>query len=137
MRLRPMLTHWCSTRWPWVILFTGTLDRALQMLEADGGLSRAGEERIVAAVAAASAEIARFWETERAVPPLVIWRRTLDEVRDLGNKALACHDEQLPGARAYGEVPFGARNPNRKPSFHGMPRQPSKFPAQAFVSPAI
>ena len=88
-----------------------TLDRALQMLEADGGLSRAGEERIVAAVAAASAEIARFWETERAVPPLVIWRRTLDEVRDLGNKALACHDEQLPGARAYGEVPFGGSEP--------------------------
>ena len=88
-----------------------TLDRALQMLEADGGLSRADQERIVAAVDAAAAEVARFWETERAVPPPVIWRRTLDEVRDLGSRALACRDEQLPDARAYGEVPFGGSEP--------------------------
>ena len=88
-----------------------TLDRALQTLEADGGLSRAGEERIVASVAAASAEIARFWETERAVPPPVIWRRTLDEVCELGSRALSYRDEQLPDAHAYGEVPFGGSEP--------------------------
>ena len=88
-----------------------TLDRALQTLEADCGLSRAAEERIGSAVDGAAAEVARFWEAERAVPPPVIWRRTLDEVRDLGSKALACRDEQLPDAHAYGEVPFGGSEP--------------------------
>ena len=87
------------------------LDRALQMLEADGRLSRACEQQIVAAVDGATAEVARFWETERAVPPPVIWRRTLDEVRNLGRRALACRDGQIPDACAYGEVPFGGSEP--------------------------
>ena len=84
-----------------------TLDRALRILEADGGLSTAAQERIVAAVDGAAIDVAQIWETERAVPPPVIWRRTLDEVRDLGTRALAFRDEQLPDALAYGEVPFG------------------------------
>ena len=83
------------------------LDRALRSLEADGGLATAAEERIEAALESAAAEVARLWESERAVPPPVIWRRTLDEVRALGSWALAFRDEYLPDARAYGEVPFG------------------------------
>ena len=43
--------------------------------------------------------------------PPVIWRRTLDEVRALGNRALAFRDGDLAGARAYGEVPFGGAEP--------------------------
>ena len=88
-----------------------TLEGALRTLEAEGGLSTAAEERILAAVDAAAADVARFWEAERAVPPPVIWRRTLAEVRDLGSKALACRDERLADARAYGEVPFGGAEP--------------------------
>ena len=95
-------------------LVHNTLDRALQTLEADGGLSRAAAERIVSAVDSAAAEVARVWETERAVPPLVIWQRTLDEVRDLCTKALVCHGEQFPDARAYSEVPFGGSEPKSK-----------------------
>ena len=38
---------------------------------------------IAAAVIGAAAESPRLWETERAVPPRVIWRRTLDEVARL------------------------------------------------------
>ena len=88
-----------------------TLDEALQSLEADGGLAVAADERIAAAVESATAEVARLWEGERAVPPSVIWRRTLDEVRALGGWALAFRDEHLPDARAYGEVPFGGAEP--------------------------
>ena len=84
-----------------------TLDRALRILEADGGLSTAIEEQIVAAVDGAAIDVAQIWETERAVPPRVIWHRTLDETRDLGTQALAFRDKQLPDALAYGEVPFG------------------------------
>ena len=88
-----------------------TLDQALQSLEADAGLAIAREEGIAAAVAAAIGQVARLWESERAVPPPVIWRRTLDEVRALSCRALAFRDEHLPDARAYGEVPFGGAEP--------------------------
>ena len=51
--------------------------------------------------------VAADWESERAVPPAVIWRRTLDEARLMASRALTYGDELLPGARSYGEVPFG------------------------------
>ena len=88
-----------------------TLDRALQTLEADGGLATASENRMAAAVDRAVADAAREWESDQAVPPPVIWRRTLDEVRALGTRALAFRDADLAGARAYGEVPFGGMEP--------------------------
>ena len=88
-----------------------TLDRALQVLEADVGLAGASEKRIAAAVDAAATEIAAAWEAEQAVPPAIIWRRTLDEVRELGCLALAFRDEGLADARAHGEVPFGGSEP--------------------------
>ena len=88
-----------------------TLERALRTLEMDGGLANASEQRIAAAVDGAAAEVAREWESDQAVPPPVIWRRTLDEVRALGTRALAFRDGDLAGARAYGEVPFGGAAP--------------------------
>ena len=88
-----------------------TLERALRTLEADGGLANASDQRIAAAVGEAANEIARDWENEQAVPPPVIWRKTLDEVRALGTWALAFRDENLAGVRAYGEVPFGGMEP--------------------------
>ena len=83
------------------------LERALRMLEADDGLAGASDRRIAAAVERAVAEVARDWEGQQAVPPPVIWRRTLDEVRALGTGALAFRDGNLADGRAYGEVPFG------------------------------
>jgi hypothetical protein len=88
-----------------------TLDRALRTLEAGGGFSSAAEAQIAAAVDDAATDVARLWETERAVPPRVIWRRTLDEARALSCRALAYGDELMPDARAYGEVPFGGAEP--------------------------
>lgn len=84
-----------------------TLDLALQKLEAAGGLARSTENQIATAVSGAADEVAVVWESERAVPPDVIWRRTLDEARLLTSRALTYGDGHLPGARAYGEVPFG------------------------------
>ena len=88
-----------------------TLDRALQTLESDGGLANASEMRIAAAVDTAAIDVAGSWEAEQAVPPPVIWCRTLDEVRALGNRALAFRNADLADARAYGEVPFGGAKP--------------------------
>ena len=88
-----------------------TLDRALCALEEDGGLAGASEERIAAAMDTAATEIAASWEAAQAVPPPVIWRRTLDGVRELGGRALGFRDVDLADARAYGEVPFGGSQP--------------------------
>ena len=84
-----------------------TLDLALQALETEGSLSAASAERVAAAVDDAAGNVARAWESERAVPPAVIWRRTLDDVRAMSARALTFRDERMPGARAFGEVPFG------------------------------
>ena len=88
-----------------------TLDRALLTLEANGGLAAATAQQIASAVDGAAGEVAETWETERPVPPRVIWRRTLDDARELSRQALAFGDEHLPGARSFGEVPFGGAEP--------------------------
>jgi hypothetical protein len=87
------------------------LDRALRTLETNGGLAAATGQQVASAVDGAAGEVAEIWETERPVPPRVIWRRTLDEARELSRRALAFGDERLPGTRAFGEVPFGGAEP--------------------------
>jgi hypothetical protein len=88
-----------------------TLDRALRTLEADGGLAAATPQQIAGAVDRAAGNVSECWKTERAVPPPVIWRRTLDEARELSKRALGFRGGRLPGARAFGEVPFGGAEP--------------------------
>lgn len=88
-----------------------TLDQALKTIEASGGLAAAGADRIQSAVNLAADETAQIWEAERAVPPLVIWRRTLDEARELSRRGLAHRDIHLVDPKSYGEVPFGGAEP--------------------------
>lgn len=83
------------------------LDRALRDLETGDGLFSADAEAIEAAVARAAQAVAADWESERPVPPAVIWNRTLDDARAMACRALSFGDDVLPGARSYGEVPFG------------------------------
>lgn len=87
------------------------LDRALRDLESAGGLASGDSDAIVTAVGNAARLIAADWENERGVPPAVIWERTLDDARLLASRALAYRDNGLPGARSYGEVPFGGSAP--------------------------
>lgn len=87
------------------------LDRALRDLETGGGLAFADTETIEAAVAQAAQAVAADWESERPVPPAVIWGRTLDDARVMAGRALSYGDDLLPGARSYGEVPFGGSEP--------------------------
>ena len=88
-----------------------TLERALRALDGRGGLSAAAEAEIAAAIDAAGTDVAQWWESERSVPPPVIWRRTLDMARELSRRGLEHRDAQPRDARAYGEVPFGGAEP--------------------------
>lgn len=87
------------------------LDRALRNLEAAGGLAIVDSSTIEAAVAEASTAVAAEWESERPIPPDVIWGRTLSDARSLASQALAFGDDHLTGSRSYGEVPFGGSAP--------------------------
>ena len=83
------------------------LDRALRQLERSGGWAGADNDRIAEAVARSVANTASNWENEQPVPPAVIWRHTLDEVRLLSEAALALGGTSHPGVRCFSEVPFG------------------------------
>ena len=83
-----------------------TLDHALDMIEGAGGLHAAGTADVERAVDAAATAAAEFWAVERAVPPKVIWRRTIEEVRTLAEFALT-HGGGGAGSAAFGEVRFG------------------------------
>ena len=108
------------------------LDLALQKLEAAGGLAQADEAQIAASVQEASEEAAGIWESESAVPPAVIWRRTLDDARLLTTRALTYGDERLPGARSYGEVAFGGLEPKSAAEGPWDPAVPVEIPGAAF-----
>jgi hypothetical protein len=88
-----------------------TLDRALRSLEANGGRAAATEDQVASAAVSAAADVAELWERERAVPPRVIWRRTLEDARELSARGLAYGTEWLPGAHSFSEVAFGGANP--------------------------
>ncbi|TPG53645.1 PD-(D/E)XK nuclease family protein [Roseomonas nepalensis] len=53
-------------------------------------------------------ELAIRWEQEQPVPPMLLWRRTLDEVGAVASNALLYPLDPLPGQRSYSEVPFGS-----------------------------
>jgi hypothetical protein len=87
------------------------LDLAVHALEREGSLASASPQAIEAAVRAATVEAAAHWEAEAPVPPAVIWRRTLDDVRTLASRALRHRDPGVADASAFGEVPFGGAEP--------------------------
>ncbi|WP_312064013.1 PD-(D/E)XK nuclease family protein [Brevundimonas sp.] len=109
-----------------------TLDLALQKLEAAGGLTKADEAQIAASVEEAAREVAGVWESERAVPPAMIWRRTLDDARLLTSRALTYGDERLPDARSYGEVAFGGLEPKSDDESPWDSSTPVEIPGAGF-----
>jgi hypothetical protein len=109
-----------------------TLDRALRSLEANGGRAAATADQISSAVDGAAAEVAELWETERAVPPSVIWRRTLDDARELSTRGLAHGGESLPGAHSFSEVAFGGADPKSDAEPPWDPRAGVEIPGASF-----
>jgi hypothetical protein len=109
-----------------------TLEQALRTLEAGGGLASADLSRINATVTQAATETAGAWESEKAVPPTVIWQRTLDEARGLAVRALTYNDEALANARSYGEVPFGGSETTSEADFPWNPAAPVEIPGVGF-----
>ena len=91
-------------------LVHGVLEKAVNILEANGGFGRAIPNQIEKAISEATATTSRAWESEAPVPPPVIWRSTLERAERLALTALTHPQESLPGQRSWTEIPFGTRH---------------------------
>jgi hypothetical protein len=87
------------------------LESALRSIESSGGLASATPAQIADAVAQASGAVAEVWTSMRATPPRIVWKRTLEEARELSRRALEYRVDAIPGAHSYCEVPFGGAAP--------------------------
>jgi PD-(D/E)XK nuclease superfamily len=107
-------------------LLHATLQAAVGRLEASrpGGFGAAAPQEIFAALDSALDAVAADWEQSQPTPPPVIWRRKLEDIRDLAIVALAFDEPSLPGQRSWAEVPFGGDHRAR-----GLtPEQRAKLP---------
>jgi hypothetical protein len=69
--------------------------------------SRKSTLGITPTIDSALGTVAADWEQSQPTPPPVIWRRKLQEIRDLALAALTFSEVQLPGQRSWAEIPFG------------------------------
>jgi PD-(D/E)XK nuclease superfamily len=72
-----------------------------------GGFASAAPQQIRDTLASALDEVAAEWELSQPTPPPVIWRRKLQDIRDLAFVALTFADDPLAGQRSWTEIPFG------------------------------
>ncbi len=114
-------------------LIHAVLDHALRGLEPSGGLAVADGAAIEAAVAVAAAEVAAEWESERPVPPHVIWGRTLAEAKTVSVRALSFGGEQRLDGRSYSEVPFGGSERKSEAELPWDPNAPVTIPGTDFA----
>jgi PD-(D/E)XK nuclease superfamily len=109
-------------------LVHGVLEKAVNILEANGGFGRAVPTQIEKAVSEATAATARAWESEAPVPPPVIWRNTLERAERLALTALTHPLESLPGQRCWTEIPFGTRHAASRNDLPWDPTQKVEIP---------
>jgi hypothetical protein len=90
-------------------LLHATLQAAVTRLEASlpGGFGSARPQQIFAALDTALDTAAADWEQSQPTPPPVIWRRKLQDIRDVAIVALTFQEPALPGQRSWAEIPFG------------------------------
>ncbi len=89
------------------------LDSALPAINEAGGVGRAAEGAVRAAVEAARIDVAAQWEAVAAVPPALLWSTTLQRAAAMAITALCWQMPALPGNRSYAEISFG--NPGADP----------------------
>lgn len=86
------------------------LEKSIVEVETKGGLAVLDDDSIVAVIDNIANSVKADWEINVAIPPTIIWNRTIADAKDMAKRAL-CYDEiLLPNAKTYGEVPFGAEN---------------------------
>ena len=88
-------------------LVHAALQTAVSRLEASGGFAAAPPRAMETALDSALETVATDWEQTQPTPPPVIWRRKLQDIRNLALIALTFSEPPLPGQRSWAEIPFG------------------------------
>jgi RecB family exonuclease len=83
------------------------LQAALPAVGDAGGIGRVSRSAITAAVADAQAVVAAQWQTERPVPPALLWDIRLRDAEAMAVAALTWPLATYPGQVSYSEVVFG------------------------------
>lgn len=109
-----------------------TLDHAVRLLEGQGTLANAKPDEIVAAIEQAAAAVAERWQGEQAVPPLVVWRRTVEDAKQTALNALQHPEPAHSGQRSFTEVPFGGQGAKADGSLPWDPSQPVEIAGTGF-----
>lgn len=90
-----------------------TLEASVTALERIGGFAGAERPVLENAVEQACATVARRWETEKPVPPAVMWFKARAEATACAVAALSVVEDPLVGQRSWTELPFG--DPDSEP----------------------
>lgn len=98
-----------SSRWCPVFgeLVHELIRRAIVALEPAPGVARASETEIENAVQAAVEAVSTAWPLERAVPPPLLWRHTLEEAARLTVRGLTVDDGVMADTQSWTELAFG------------------------------
>jgi len=110
-----------------------TLEQAVNELEAAGGLANQSAEAITACIERVAADVAGQWEGHTAIPPTVIWKRTLETTKELSANALSLKGANLRDQKSYSEVPFGGQHHDADgKAFPWDPERPVVIPGTGF-----
>ena len=105
--------------------------RAIDALEPAPGVARASETEIENAVQAAVETVAAAWPLERAVPPPLLWRHTLEEAARLTVRGLTVDDSVMADTRSWTELAFGEEGAAAAAGFPGPPDRAVTLPGTA------
>ncbi len=108
-------------------LVHAALQTAVSRLEVSGGFSSATVRAIETALDSALETVATDWEQSQPTPPPVIWRRKLQDIRNLALVALTFSEPPLPSQRSWAEISVRRRSPRPRPYTRG-PRKTSLGP---------
>jgi hypothetical protein len=83
------------------------LARTIDALEPAPGFVRASRDEIELALTGAVDHVARQWPLERAVPPTLLWKHSLDEAARRGLRGLTIDERFEADTTSWSEVGFG------------------------------
>jgi ATP-dependent helicase/DNAse subunit B len=115
------------------ILVHEILQTAVNTLETNGGFGKARPQAIEKAVGDAVSAVAARWESEQPVPPPIIWRNTLDSIREVSARALNFRLDPIPNQKSWTEVPFGTPDRRARNNLPWDPSSPVEIPNTGII----
>ena len=104
------------------------IEDSIVKIESIGGLATLNDESIKNVVENISDTVKNRWENYKAIPPKIIWNRTIFEAEEMAKRALCYKVDLIPNAKTYSEIPFGNVLNDSDSDFPWNPEQPVSIP---------